>query len=744
MRLAAAAAAPPPSPPPPCAFAALGVPARWSGALRALGAHAPTPIQLAALPALFAGRDAVLTAETGTGKTLAYLLPCVEALMRKLDAVAADGDGDGDVDGDGDGGGDGAGAPARRYGSGALLPAALVLVPTVDLAEQVAGVAASLLPPAARELVRVVAGARGLSRREAAGLLVATPRALREHVNFHALDELQLLVLDEADMLLSGHYVPDVQGYVLATFKQRMPEARPQHVFVAATMPSRGASAGAFLERYYPPPGVMRIATAGVHAARHRSGDVAQVYLQIDAALPPTASEREAAARLQHRAAAAAAGVYRSEDARRVAGAAAGGGEGGGVGIGGGGGGGVAAEGAGNGGDAAVSTKVANGGNEGDSASGDDVNEGREWEAEEAAGGDALTSRMSQRAREDAHASLRAEDAERSARLEGLRRHALLEALLLPAAAEAAEAVEVSCADALPAGSAPPSLPSEASLGAAAPLSKRGRRSSSTLGLGTSAPPAASHAPAAPRLPLPRNYPPDEVVPLGLPAELRARLSAADVALVPPTIVFVNSVASADATRRFLAAALAPIAEAGWGGGGGADGGGSGRSGGATGVRVAALHARVDAVVRAAALRDFASGAVRVLVATNVASRGLDTLGAAHVIQADFALDAVSHMHRVGRTGRAGRQGRATSLLTRTSLDLVRALLDARGAGRSIEAAFSRSRSFRRGIKRDAVRRAEDAAVMDVLMAEQEELQRGGGTRVMAALGARRDSDAQG
>lgn len=57
---------------------------------------------------------------------------------------------------------------------------------------------------------------------------------------------------------------------------------------------------------------------------------------------------------------------------------------------------------------------------------------------------------------------------------------------------------------------------------------------------------------------------------------------------------------------------------------------------------------------RARLLQRFADGSVRVLVCTDILARGIDTLEAAHVIQAEFATDATSHLHRVGRTGRAG------------------------------------------------------------------------------------------
>jgi len=64
---------------------------------------------------------------------------------------------------------------------------------------------------------------------------------------------------------------------------------------------------------------------------------------------------------------------------------------------------------------------------------------------------------------------------------------------------------------------------------------------------------------------------------------------------------------------------------------------------------------------REEALRDFRMGRMRVLVATSVASRGLDIKGVSHVINYDLPNDIDDYVHRVGRTGRVGHPGRATS-----------------------------------------------------------------------------------
>ncbi|GFH19210.1 uncharacterized protein HaLaN_16122 [Haematococcus lacustris] len=74
---------------------------------------------------------------------------------------------------------------------------------------------------------------------------------------------------------------------------------------------------------------------------------------------------------------------------------------------------------------------------------------------------------------------------------------------------------------------------------------------------------------------------------------------------------------------------------------------------------------------REAALRDFAAGLAKVLVATDVASRGLDIKGIGHVVNMDLPKTFEDYVHRIGRTGRAGTRGRATSFYTERDSFLV-------------------------------------------------------------------------
>jgi len=81
-------------------------------------------------------------------------------------------------------------------------------------------------------------------------------------------------------------------------------------------------------------------------------------------------------------------------------------------------------------------------------------------------------------------------------------------------------------------------------------------------------------------------------------------------------------------------------------------------------VRTATLHSNRSQNQRLRALQDFKSGAVRVLVATDIAARGIDVDGISHVVNYDFPMHAEDYVHRIGRTGRAHAVGDAISFVT--------------------------------------------------------------------------------
>ncbi len=182
-------------------FDNLGLDERLLAAVRSMGYNEPTPIQRDAIPHVVEGRDVVGCAQTGTGKTAAFVLPLLQRI------------------------------PAKPGG-----PAALVVTPTRELALQIAEVAGHAVKHT-RHRVTVVYGGVGYdpqvkALRRGVDLLVATPGRLldlhqRKEVD---LSEVQVLVLDEADRMLDMGFWPDVRR-ILAL----LPERR-QNLLFSATM----------------------------------------------------------------------------------------------------------------------------------------------------------------------------------------------------------------------------------------------------------------------------------------------------------------------------------------------------------------------------------------------------------------------------------------------------------------------------------------------------------------------------
>ncbi|EDV49970.2 uncharacterized protein Dere_GG23261 [Drosophila erecta] len=88
------------------------------------------------------------------------------------------------------------------------------------------------------------------------------------------------------------------------------------------------------------------------------------------------------------------------------------------------------------------------------------------------------------------------------------------------------------------------------------------------------------------------------------------------------------------------------------------------------------IHGNRDQIDREQAIADIKSGAVHILVATDVASRGLDIEDITHVINYDFPRNIEEYVHRVGRTGRAGRKGTSISFITREDWGMAKELID--------------------------------------------------------------------
>ena len=219
-------------------FVALGVSAEVAQELAARDITSPFSIQSAVIPEALRGGDLLAKSPTGSGKTLAFGLPLIERLRPE----------------------DGA-------------PAALVLVPTRELAAQVA----EQLEPLAEVKGLKVATAYGgapmgpqIKRLKGAHLLVATPGRLQDLVERRAvnLDRVRALVLDEADRMLDMGFKPQVDRLV-----RRVPRNRQTMLF-SATL---DGEVGELARSYTRNPGRFQ----GELPAEHESGDVDHRFISV-------------------------------------------------------------------------------------------------------------------------------------------------------------------------------------------------------------------------------------------------------------------------------------------------------------------------------------------------------------------------------------------------------------------------------------------------------------------------------
>ena len=157
------------------------------------GYTSPTPIQEQAIPELLAGRDIMASAQTGTGKTAAFMLPALHCLA----------------------------TPARVHSRG---PRVLVLTPTRELALQVSEAAAKYGKHLPRVKVVSILGGMPYPLQnkllsQPVDILVATPGRLIDHIQRGRIDfsRLEMLVLDEADRMLDMGFIDDVERIAAAT-----------------------------------------------------------------------------------------------------------------------------------------------------------------------------------------------------------------------------------------------------------------------------------------------------------------------------------------------------------------------------------------------------------------------------------------------------------------------------------------------------------------------------------------------
>jgi ATP-dependent RNA helicase RhlE len=171
--------------------------------IRELGFAKPTPIQAEAIPPALEGKDVLACAMTGSGKTVAFLLPILQKLIAK---------------------------PRGKT-------RALILTPTRELAAQIVeelnGVAVHTPVTAAPVIGGVGMGPQEHAFRSGVDVIVATPGRLLDHLKepYAKLDHVEFLVLDEADRMLDMGFLPDIRRVL------RYVPTKRQTMFFSATMP---------------------------------------------------------------------------------------------------------------------------------------------------------------------------------------------------------------------------------------------------------------------------------------------------------------------------------------------------------------------------------------------------------------------------------------------------------------------------------------------------------------------------
>lgn len=184
-------------------FEALPFDRRIAASIREAGFTRPTPIQEQAIPVVLEGRDVLGLAQTGTGKTAAFVLPILQRLTQ---------------------------GPRKKV-------RALIIAPTRELAEQIHQ-ASTTLGKSTRVRSAAIYGGVGkhpqiAAVRSGAEIIVACPGRLLDHLDDGKIDlsSVEVLVLDEADRMCDMGFLPDIRRII-----RRLPAQR-QTLFFSATMP---------------------------------------------------------------------------------------------------------------------------------------------------------------------------------------------------------------------------------------------------------------------------------------------------------------------------------------------------------------------------------------------------------------------------------------------------------------------------------------------------------------------------
>jgi superfamily II DNA/RNA helicase len=201
----------------PVTFETLGLAAPILQAIKAAGYTEPTPVQARAVPEAIKGRDLLVSSQTGSGKTAAFMLPALQKLTQ----------------------------PHEKHGRG---PRILVLTPTRELAVQVTKAADTYGRNLRVKTLSVVGGmpypVQNRMLKNGVDILVATPGRLLDQMNSGRIDlsRLQFLVLDEADRMLDMGFKDDLEA-ILA----KVPKTRQTMLFSATIEPGIVRLASSFL-----------------------------------------------------------------------------------------------------------------------------------------------------------------------------------------------------------------------------------------------------------------------------------------------------------------------------------------------------------------------------------------------------------------------------------------------------------------------------------------------------------------
>jgi len=187
-------------------FSTLGLRPSLTETLAALGYSEPTAVQRAAIPAVLAGGDLLVSSQTGSGKTAAFMLPALERLL----------------------------APSAAETARGIGPRVLVLAPTRELALQVQKATHGYGSRQRLRTACLVGGVSyGLQLKQLSrpvDIVIATPGRLKDHLERGRIDfgRIELLVLDEADRMLDMGFQEDIDAIVA-----RIPAARQTLLFSA-------------------------------------------------------------------------------------------------------------------------------------------------------------------------------------------------------------------------------------------------------------------------------------------------------------------------------------------------------------------------------------------------------------------------------------------------------------------------------------------------------------------------------